>query len=211
MISGSNKSLRKYAPLKEQAMYSRIKLTAWTMILFCSFLAIMTLSNDSEIRVPVQPTLEASFYDSTYKTYSTGVVQVSGNFVIKETHFLQRLLIPAQFLEFDILSCVLLIVLSAIILKLLPHVHSQVLFKTDISHWIGYIGWALMIFWLLDTARIFFYAIPEIKRLTNNQFVFRRTGYLMFPLQFWLGIGILWVSRLYKNAFRLKQEQELTI
>lgn len=203
--------LKKYQPLKEKAMYTRIKLTAWTIILFCSFLGIMTLSNDSEITVPVQPTLEASFYDSVYKTYGSGIVQVSGNFVIKETHFLQRLLIPAQSLEFDILSCALLIFLSTIILKLLPHVHSQVLFKTDISHWIGYIGWALMIFWLLDTARIFFYAMPEIKKLTNNQFVFRRTGYLMFPLQFWLGIGILWVSRLYKNAFCLKQEQELTI
>ncbi len=203
--------LKKYQPLKEKAMYTRIKLTAWMMILFCSLFIVMTLSNDSEMKVPVQPTLDSSFYDSTYKTYSNAELQITGDFIIKETSLLQRLLIPAQFLEFDILSCLLLIVLSFIVLKLLPHVHSQVLFKTDISHWIRYIGWALMIFWLLDIARIFFYAIPEIKKLSNNAFMFRRTGYLVFPLQFWLGIGILWVSRLYKNAFRLKQEQELTI
>ena len=66
-------------------------------------------------------------------------------------------------------------------------------------------------FWLIDVFRIFFYAMPQVKEFTNEQFIFRRTGYLIFPLQFWLGIGILWVSRLYKNAFRLKQEQELTI
>lgn len=192
-------------------MYTRIKFSAWTIIIFCSLLAIMTLNDDSKITVPVQPTLESSYYDSNYKAYSSGVIKISGNFIITNTSFLQRLLIPTQFLEFDILSCLLLIVLSAIILKLLPHVHSQVLFKTDISRWIQYIGWSLMIFWVLDTVRIFFYAIPEIKKLTNNEFMFRRTGYLMFPLQFWLGIGILWVGRLYKNAFRLKQEQELTI
>ena len=202
---------KKYQPLKEQAMYTRIKFSAWSIIIFCSLLAIMTLNDGSKITVPVQPTLESSFYDSTYKAYSSGAIQISGNFIITKTSFLQRLLIPTQFLEFDILSCLLLIVLSTIILKLLPHVHSQVLFKTDISRWIQYIGWSLMIFWVLDIARIFFYAIPEIKKLTNNEFMFRRTGYLMFPLQFWLGIGIIWVSKLYKNAFRLKQEQELTI
>jgi len=203
--------IKKYRPLKEQAMYTRAKLGAWTIMIFCSIMIIGSLSEGSDVSVPVQPTLNTSFYDQTFKNYGYADVKVTGEFKIKEASFLQRLLLPNSFIEFDILGCLQLITLSFIFIKLLPHVHSQALFKKDVSRWIKYIGWTLIIFWLLDVSRIFFYAIPEIKKITNHEFIFRRSGYMIFPLQFYTGLGMLWVSRLYKNAFQLKQEQELTI
>lgn len=192
-------------------MYTRTKLGAWTVMIFCSIMVMGTLSGGSDVSVPVQPSFNSASYDQILKKYENTDIKIIGEFTIKEPDFFQRLLLPNSLIEFDVLGCFLLITLSIIVLKLLPHVHSQALLKKDISPWIKYIGWTLIIFCFLDYFRIFFYAMPEIERITNKEFVFRRTGYLIFPLQFYTGLGILWVSRLYKNAFRLKQEQELTI
>lgn len=201
----------KYYSFKEQALFTRIKLGAWTIIIFCSLLSAGGLSNDSIIEIPVKPHLVSPYKDKVVATYNKSSIHISGVLQIQQPNFLQRLLLPSSFLEFDILSNLLLITLAVIVLKLLPHVHSQALFKTDISKTISVFGWTLMIFWLLDTCRLFFYTMPQIELLTNNEFMFARTGYMMFPIQFWLGIGILWVSRLYKNAFNIKQDQSLTI
>lgn len=202
---------KKYQPLGEQAMYTRIKLGAWTILVFCSIMAIGALAGGTDVSVPVKPSSHYPSYDQPLKNYSNTEIKIAGEFKIKEPVFLQKLLLPNSFIEFDVLGCLLLITLSIIVLKLLPHVHSQGLLKKDISPWIRSIGWTLIIFFFLDIFRIFFYAMPEIDRITNHEFIFRRSGYILFPLQFYTGLGILWVSRLYKNAFRLKQEQELTI
>lgn len=211
MLRSFIKEAGKYYSFKEKALFTRIKLGAWTIIIFCSLFAVGGLFNDSAIQIPVKPQFLSSYKDKVVASYSKGTVHINGEFQIDNPNLLQRLLLPDSLLEFDILSNLLLITLAVIVLKLLPHVHSQKLFKTDISKTIGLFGWALMIFWLLDSLRIFFYTMPQIKILTKNEFMFARTGYLIFPIQFWLGIGILWVSRLYKNAFNIKQEQELTI
>lgn len=192
-------------------MYTRIKLGAWTIIVFCSIMAIGALAGGTDVSVPVKPSSHYPSYDQPLKNYSNIEIKIAGEFRIIEPDFLQKLLLPNSFIEFDVLGCLLLITLSIIVLKLLPHVHSQALLKKDISPWIKAIGWTLIIFCFLDFLRIFFYAMPEIDRITNHEFIFRRSGYVIFPLQFYTGLGILWVSRLYKNAFRLKQEQELTI
>lgn len=205
------KKLQKYYPFKEKALFTRIKLGAWTIIIFCSIMIIGTLSDSTDVSVPVQPTFNAASYDQIFKEYGNAEIKISGNIRIKKTTFLQRLLLPNSFIEFDVLGCLLLITLSIIILKLLPHVHSQVLLKKDISVWIRYIGWTLIIFCIFDIFRIYFFAIPEIEKITNGEFIFRRSGYVIFPLQLYAGIGILWVGKLYKNAFRIKQEQDLTI
>jgi hypothetical protein len=34
---------------------------------------------------------------------------------------------------------------------------------------------------------------------------------MFVPVPFWLGITVLWISRIYRNAFNLKQDQQLTI
>ncbi len=202
---------KKYQPLKEQVMYTRIKLAAWTMIILCTVFASITLLEGFEVTIPVQPVFNSTYFDKSFINYPAGDIKITGDFRITNPSFTQRLLLPATHWEFDVFNCIFLIILSLFILKVLPHTHSQSLLKTDISNWIEYVGWTIMGFWLIDVFRIFFYAMPQVKEFTNEQFIFRRTGYLIFPLQFWLGIGILWVSRLYKNAFRLKQEQELTI
>lgn len=211
MINSTIEKLKKYAPVKEQAMYTRIKLAAWTMIILCSVFASITLTEGFEVTIPVQPVFKSTYFDSSILNYAAGDIKLTGDFRISEPSFLQRLLLPAKFWEFDVFNCLFLIILSVIILKVLPYTHSKSILKTDISHWIKYVGWTVMLFWLIDVIRVFFYAMPEIEKLTNHQFMFRKTGYLVFPIQFWLGIGILWVSRLYKNAFLVKQEQELTI
>lgn len=203
--------LKKYRPLKEKAMYTRIKLAAWTIIILCTVFAIITLLEGFEVTIPVQPVFDSTYFDKKFITYPNGDIKISGDFRIMNPSFTQRLLLPATHWEFDVINCIFLIILSIIILKVLPHTHSQSLLKKDISSWIKYVGLTIMVFWLIDVFRIYFYAMPQTKELTNGQFAFRKAGYLIFPLQFWLGIGILWVSRLYKNAFRLKQEQELTI
>lgn len=202
---------KKYQPLKEQAMYTRVKFGAWTILVFCSIMVIGGLSGGTDVTVPVQPTFNYPAYDQPFKYYPNVEIKIAGEFRIIEPGFLQKLLLPNSFIEFDVLGCLLLITLSIIVLKLLPHVHSQAFLKKDISPWIKAIGWTLIIFCFLDFLRIFFYAMPEIDRITNHEFIFRISGYVIFPLQFYTGLGILWVGRLYKNAFRLKQEQELTI
>lgn len=211
MLNTMLKNFGKYYSFKEQAMYTRIKLGAWTVVVFCSIMIMGTLSGSSDVVVPVQPTLSSQYYGQNFKNYENAEIKITGDFRIKEANFLQRLLLPNSFIELDVVGCLLLITLSIIVLKLLPHVHSQVLLTKDISPWIRYIGWTLILFCFLDVIRIFFYAMPEVERITHHEFIFRRSGYVIFPLQFYTGLGMLWVSRLYKKAFSLKQEQEFTI
>lgn len=211
MLRSFIKEAGKYYSFKEKAMFTRIKLGAWTIIIFCSLLSVAGLSDDSSIQIPVKPHLLSPYKDKVVASYDKNSVQISGELQIQHPTFLQRLLLPDSLWEFDILSNLLLIILAIIVLKLLPHIHSQALLKKDISKLISLFGWALMVFAVLDIARIYFYAIDLVATITKDEFIIDRTGYRIFPIQFWLGIGILWVSRLYKNAFNIKQEQSLTI
>lgn len=201
----------KYYSIKEKALFTRIKLGAWVIIIFCSLISVAGLSDDSSIQIPVKPHLLSPYKEKVVISYSKSAVHVSGDLLIEHPTFSQRLLLPDSLWEFDILSNLLLITLAVIVLKILPHVHSQALFKKDISKMISAFGWSLMIFWILDTLRVHLYTMPQVEILTNAEFMFVKNGYIIFPVQFWLGIGILWVSRLYKNAFNIKQEQSLTI
>ena len=201
----------KYYSLKEKAVITRIKLGAWTFIILGTLMIFGNLFSDSSIAVPVHPTFDYPHFDTTISNYGNNNIKLTGKLEIMQPSFTQKLLLPESIIEFDILNCALIIILSILILRLLPHIHSTVLFQTDISKRIRLIGIALIIFWILDVIRTFFYAIPEINRLTNNQFIYHTNSFMFVPVPFWLGITVLWISRIYRNAFNLKQDQQLTI
>ena len=201
----------KYYSLKENAMFTRIKIGAWIFILLSILMISANLGSDTKINVAVRPTFDYPRYDTIISKYGSTSIMLTGQLEISKTTFTQRLLLPGSFIEFDILTCLLIITLSILTLRLLPHIHSTVLFQKDISYRIRLIGITLIIFWLLDMVRIFAYTIPEISKLTNNQFIYQKSGFMFVPVPFWLGILALWISKIYKNAFYLKQEQQLTI
>jgi len=201
----------KYYSLKENAVFTRIKLGAWTFIVLCTMMIIGSLSSEDSISVAVSPTFHFHQFDSSISTYGENSIKLSGKLEIKHPSLIQRLLMPRNFIEFDILNCLLIITIAILLLWLLPHIHSSTIFQTDISSRIRWIGIALISFCLLDYARIFFYIMPEISRLTNDQFLYIKNGFILMPISFWLGITVLWIGKVYKNAFHLKQEQQLTI
>lgn len=201
----------KYYSLKEKAVFTRVKLGAWTFIILSILMIFGNLSSDTKIDVPVRPGFDFPHTDTIISSYGSNHIKLTGKLEIAEPSFIQRLLLPHSFIEFDILNCLLIITLSILTLRLLPHMHSSVLFQKDISNRIRLIGITLMIFWLLDMVRLFAYTVPEISRLTNNQFNYQKNGFLFVPVPFWLGIIVLWINRIYKSAFNLKQEQQLTI
>ncbi len=201
----------KYYSLKENAMFTRIKLSAWTFIILCVIMITALLMGEDSISVPVQPTFDFTNYDSSFARYGENTIRLSGKLEIVHPSLTQKMLMPVSLLEMDVLNCLLIITMSILVLRLLPHIHSTVLFQKDISPSIRSIGFALIIFWLLDLLRIFYFTIPEISRLTNNQFIYQKNGFTFIPVPFWLGLTVLWISRVYKNAFTLKKEQELTI
>lgn len=204
-------AIGKYDSLKENAVFTRIKLGAWTFIIIGIFMVIGSLVSDTSISIPVSPTFDYPQYDTAITTYGNNLLKLSGNLEIKQPTIYQRLLLPQRFIEFDVLNSLLVISISVLILRLLPHIHSSVLFQTDISKSIRLIGFILIIFWLLDILRIFAYTLPEISRLTHHQFIYHINSFMLAPVPFWLGITVLWIGRIYKNAFNLKQEQQLTI
>lgn len=201
----------KYYSLKENAVFTRIKLGAWTFIIMGIFMIIGSLVSDTSISIPVSPTFDHPHYDTTITTYGNNSLKLTGKLEIKQPTIGQRLLLPQRFIEFDVLNSLLVICISVLILRLLPHIHSTVLFQTDVSKRIRLIGFALIIFWILNILRIFAYTLPEISRLTNNHFIYHINSFMLAPVPFWLGITVLWIGRIYKNAFNLKQEQQLTI
>lgn len=204
-------TIGKYYSLKENAVFTRIKIGAWSFIIFGTIIIIASLSSDISISVPVRPVFDYPQYDTVISSYGDNSIKLTGNLEIAKASFTQKLLLPSVFLDLDILNGLLLIIMSILVLRLLPYIHSTVLFQTDISNRIRSIGLTLMIFWVLDVLRIFSYTIPEISRLTANQFIYHTGSFIFVPVPFWLGITVLWISRIYKNAFNLKQEQQLTI
>lgn len=201
----------KYYSLKEKAMFTRIKLGAWTFIILCLTMIIALMIGDDSISVPVQPGFNYPNYDSSFANYGENMIRLSGKLEITHPTLTQKILLPVSLLEMDVLNCLLIITMSILVLRLLPHIHSSVLFQKDISPSIRAIGFALIIFWLLDLLRIFYFTVPEVIRLTNNQFIYQKNSFMFIPVPFWLGLTVLWIGRVYKNAFRLKQEQQLTI
>lgn len=201
----------KYYSLKENAMFTRIKLGAWTFMIFCTLMIFANLGSDIEINVPIHPNFDNPHYDTIISKYGNNSVLLTGRLEITQPSFKQKLLLPGSFIEFDILNCLLVIAISILLLRSLPHIHSTALFQKDISNRIRLIGLTLIIFWILDMVRIFAYTVPEISKLTNNQFIYQKNGFMFAPVPFWLGILVLWIGKIYKNAFHLKQEQQLTI
>lgn len=204
-------AIGKYYSLKEDAMFTRIKFGSWTLILFSVLMIIGNLQSDRGVTVSVRPDFNYPHPNTVISGYGSGNIKLTGEFEISKPTFTQRLLLPDSFFEFDSLNCLLIIVLSVLVLRLLPYIHSSMLFQADISKRIKLIGFALIIFWIVDMLRIFFYTIPEISSLTNHQFKYQKSGFMVVPLPLWLGIIILWISSLFKKAFSLKQEQQLTI
>jgi len=202
----------KYYSLKENAVFTRIKLGAWTMIIICTLFIVASLvSDDSFIEVPVKPAFDNPKLNTVIANYQLHTISLTGTLKINNASWAQKILLPDQLMEFDLFHCLLFIAISILLLKVLPHLHSSTLLRTDISLLIRWMGIVLIVFWILDTSRIFLFTIPEIRKITNNEFIYQKNGFLFFPIPFWLGISVLWVSRLYKNAFAVKQEQELTI
>lgn len=201
----------KYYSLKENAMFTRIKFGAWTFIILSLTMTIALLMGEDSISVPVQPTFNFTNYDSSFAKYGENAIRLSGKLEIVHPTLTQKMLLPVSLLEMDVLNCLLIITMAILILRLLPHIHSTVLFQKDISPAIRSIGFTLIIFWLLDLLRIFYFTIPEISRLTNNQFIYQKNSFMFIPVPFWLGLAVLWIGKVYKNAFTLRKEQELTI
>lgn len=212
MYSNFIPKIGKYYSLKENAMFTRIKLGAWTMICICSIFIITGLaSNESFVEVPVRPSFDNLKLDTVLANYGQHNIKLTGVLQVNNATWKQKILFPDQLLEFDLFNCLLVICISILLLKLLPHIHSKTVLQSDISSLIRWMGITLIGFWILDMLRIFLFTVPEISKLTNNEFIYQKNGFMFFPVPFWLGIAILWVSRLYKNAFAVKQEQELTI
>jgi|GEM_PF-1984984 len=208
MTSNYIPKIGKYYSLKENAVFTRIKLGAWTLIVVCSFFIVAGLvSNDAFIEVPVKPGFDNKQLNTVIANYKQHSVTLTGTLRINNASWSQKLLIPDQLMEFDVLNCLLVIAVCIVLLKLLPHIHSKTLLQIDISPLIRWIGIILIGFWILDLLRIFLFTIPEISKITNNEFIYQKPGFMFFPVPFWLGVSIIWVSRLYKNAFTIKQQQ----
>jgi hypothetical protein len=131
-----------------------------------------------------------------------------GRLEINQPTFFQTLLNPGSSFSIGVVESLFWIIASIVLLRIIKSIEKSPAFKTDIARMLRIIGLALVLYHLMVITRSAL-LMREVQQLTSEQFTpFDNTKW---PVEFTLGLLLIWVSRIYKKAIQLQQEQDLTI
>ncbi len=190
------------------SIYSYFKITIWSIIILSLvFITAIFFSNDS-IDVDVKPSFTGKFYDSSIVKFNEINLTLTGNLTIPNPTIYQKIILPQSHIEFGFLRNLFIIICCVVLLKILPNTTKENLLKKDISKQILAIGILCILYSFVEVFQVSF-ASKIIRQLTNNQFI--AEGYQLQNILFIIGGIICWFSKLYRQAYQLKQDQKLTI
>ena len=190
------------------SFYTYYKLTLWSIVLMVAIFISANLFSDDSIVVSVKPIFSSKYYDSSIIQFKQSSLLLRGALVIDKPTFYEKIILPHEYADFSFLKNIFLLLGCVVLLKILPNTKEENLFKVDISKSIIAIGLLIIIYSFLELTQNFI-ALTIIKEKTDGQFVIVKHNF--FNILFLIGCAIIWFGKTYKKAFKLQQQQNLTI
>lgn len=189
----------------------RIRRSFWGLLLFCSIFLLLDLSADKGASVTIKPVNDTHYQNPTITKYPAGAIQTQGLFTLDHPTIVQRLLFPGPFTSIDFATLLFMCIASVIMIRIIPKLENQSVFREDITRYIRILGYLLMLHGIFTIYRTIEYIPREIERLTGQEY----TGITHFPIligaELYVSLVVLALAGFYKKGIELQKEQDLTI
>lgn len=190
------------------SFYTYYKLTLWSLILLSSIFIAATFFSDDSIVVSVKPAFGSKYYDSAIIQFKESKLLLRGALVINNPTMKEKIFLPHELSDFNFIRNLFVIISCLLLLRILPSIRIDNLFKEDISKLIVTVGVLIVAYSFLEVVQSFL-ATKIIKAKTDGYFLINQSS--LQNLLFIVGAVVIWFGKTYKKAFDLKQEQDLTI
>ena len=199
-----NNALAERFPLLPRIRRSFYGLLSFSIVFL---LLLVTRENIHTAVVPVKETLS----EKTVAFYGSDTIRLQGELIISNPTALQKVLLTDTTMDIDIISLIFMGVISIIIVRIIPKIYQQNLFRRDVSNSIKAIGYMMFLHVILRVLTNLWYAPGEIVRLTHNEFTTHRTFPVWLYAEGYTALLILAIGSAYKRGVLLQQEQDLTV
>ncbi|MFN4008099.1 MAG: hypothetical protein ACK4HE_11360 [Chitinophagaceae bacterium] len=186
--------------------------SAWALIISLSIGAatfgLIVALTTPEREVAVRPAATSALYQQPATKIGLVTLNNYGTLTVNDANFFQRLILPSLVSSFNILDNLLVITLGIIYFLIRKRSKEILHLQADVSKLLRYAGIVCILFYFFVLLQQYL-ALREVKTLTNGNFVLATTAQNGFQL--WLGIVCLWFADIYRKAFLLQQDSNLTI
>lgn len=186
----------------------RIRRSFFGLMLFSLLLMSMQISTSDHISFPVkQNNLDTTL--NRISVYEKATISSGYQFTIDNPSLLERLLLPGE--GPDLVTLFVLVVISLIIVRAIPKLQQNNLFRKDISYSLRLLGYVLLahgVFSLFSELQF----IPGIvEQHTNNTFTSIRYFPIVTMAEMYFALVLMAWATIYKRGIKLQEEQDLTV
>ncbi len=179
-------------------------------LLFLSGLFLIMQCSNENIHVSVVPGKIGSYDSKTVVVYGRNAILLQGELIIANPTFLQKVLLTDTTTNLNIISLIIIGMLSIVIIRIIPKIYQHNLFRKDISASIRALGYIMIVHvWLM--AFCAFYTPSIIEHLTHNAFTTHNTFPIWLAVEVYAAWIILAVASAFKRGLQLQKEQDLTV
>lgn len=181
------------------------------LLMFSILFILIGYSNEKKLVVAVEPVETSLYFNKPITNYGVDSVLLKGQLEIVNPTFLQKMLIMDASPDYDMFTLIMTAIISIIIIRLLPKLHSRNLFRKDISASIRLLGYLLIFHAMVSYYRTIVYTPGEIGRITNNEFTNHRTFPVLICAELYTAFLVIAIGSAFKKGIQLQQEQDLTV
>ncbi|HAI84342.1 MAG TPA: hypothetical protein DCL43_11790 [Chitinophagaceae bacterium] len=197
---------------EQRKVHGTGRFSAWALIIglaigAASFGLIIALTIP-EREVAVRPAATSALYQQPATKVGLVSLNNHGTLTVNDASFYQRLVLPELVSSFNILDNLMIITLGIIYFLIRRRSKEIQHLQADVSKLLRYAGIVCILFYFVVPLQQYL-ALQEVKTLTDGNFVLVTTTRNGFQL--WLGIVCLWFADIYRKAFLLQQDSNLTI
>lgn len=190
----------------------RIRRSFIGLLMFCLLFFTIGISESEGISMPVKPSDNSPYKNQPVAHYTTGQVQIGGQFTIRYPTVSDRILLPNLSTDLDMITLLFIAIASVIIILIVPKMHQQNLFRKDISNSIRLLGYLVIVHALLSIYRDVYYAPLRIEALTNAEFTSQHHSFpLLYIGELYFSMIIIALAGFYQRGIKLQEEQDLTV
>ena len=184
----------------------------WLLLAFLSCVGnlFFILTDSESIVVPVKPLANSKFYDSSFYKKENTTIQFTGNLVLEQPTLYERIMLPSDGFGGDFFNSLILFIIVGILLFYFNNLLDLATLKKEISKPLQIIGILLICYHFFEGLQIV-QANNIIKQKTEGMFIHSHYKNFSIISNLWIGILLLFFVRVYKKAFSLQQEQDLTV